>query len=156
MARMSFLEILTLHRELDELFLLHQEALVEGDLARAVELFRIYRAAVVRHAHDEERELLPLYASVPRERRHAAEVFVLEHQRLHELLARIEELLIACEDHPLSARQRVHLIEREASYKHLFEHHDERERLHLFPALDLLVPVTQRAELVARMQLRLS
>lgn len=151
---MSFSEILGLHRELDELFLLHQEALVEGELSRSLDLFSSYRAAVVRHAQDEERELLPLYESVHRERRHAAEVFVLEHQRLHELLARIEDMLIACGDRPLTSRQRVHLIEREASYKHLFEHHDERERQHLFPALDQLVPAEQRAELLARLRFR--
>ncbi len=151
---MSFAEILGIHRELDELFLCHQEALIEGDLSRALELLRRYRVAAVRHAQDEERELLPLYASVHRERRHAAEVFVLEHERLHELLARIEDLLISCGERPLTTRQRIHLIEREASYKHLFEHHDERERLHLFPALDQLVPTEQRAELLARLQFR--
>lgn len=146
----SFLEILGLHRELDELFLLHQEALLERDLGRALELFRRHRAAVQRHAQDEERELLPLYASVPRERRQAAEVFVQEHQRLHELLERIEALLLASFERPLDARAILHLIEREASCKHLFEHHDQRERTQLFPALDELVPEGQRAAILAR------
>ena len=150
----SFLDLLELHRDLDELFLRHQEALLERDPARALDLFRRHRAAVLRHAHDEERELLPIYASVPRERRQAAEVFVQEHERLHALLERIEALLVSRLDRPLDSRTILHLLEREASYKHLFEHHDQRERTQLFPALDELVPEGQRLDLLARLSFR--
>ncbi len=149
----SFLDLLGLHRDLEELFLLHQEALVERDLARALELFARYRSAVQKHAEDEERELLPIYASVPRERRQAAEVFVQEHRRLHELLDRLEDLLASSVGRPLDTRTVLHLVEREATYKHLFEHHDQRERTQLFPALDQLVPEDQRAAILARLSL---
>lgn len=150
----SFLDLLGVHRDLDELFLQHQEALLERDAARALELFRRHRAAVVRHAHDEERELLPIYASEPRERRHAAEVFVQEHARLHALLERLDALLVSRLDRPLDSRTVLHLLEREATYKHLFEHHDQRERTQLFPALDALVPESQRRDLLARLSFR--
>lgn len=150
----SFLDLLEVHRDLDELFLRHQEALLERDLPRAMGWLARHREAVVRHAHDEERELLPLYASVPRERRQAASVFVQEHQRLHEMLDRIETLLLSSADRPLEARTILHLLEREASYKHLFEHHDQRERSQLFPALDELVPEGQRAAILSRLLFR--
>jgi len=149
----SFLDVLGLHRDLEELFLSHQEALVERDAPRALELFRRYRSAVQKHAEDEERELLPIYASVPRERRQAAEVFVQEHQRLHELLERIDALLVSSTGRPLDTRTVLHLVEREATYKHLFEHHDQRERTQLFPALDALVPAGQRAAILERLSL---
>ena len=47
----SFLDLLELQRDLEELFLRHQEALLERDPSLALDLLRRHLSAVLRHSH---------------------------------------------------------------------------------------------------------
>ena len=57
----SFSDLLELHRQLDELFLEHQRALLRLNLARATELLDQYARELLAHIRDEEALLMPLY-----------------------------------------------------------------------------------------------
>jgi hemerythrin-like domain-containing protein len=147
----TFTALLGVHAELDQLFLAHQEALVAGDLARALDALADFRRAFELHARQEDERMLPLFDFDGIERRDRAEVFSLEHARLRELVARATGEMEAFErEGDPTPRRILRALEREASFKHLLEHHDARERSALYPRLDLRVdPGTRRRVLDA-------
>jgi hypothetical protein len=57
---MSFLEVLKVHKYLDELFLRHQEALLRLDIELAAERLMFYERELRRHMRVEEEWLLPV------------------------------------------------------------------------------------------------
>src|SRR5206468_7867779 len=58
---MSFAKLLEFHERLNELFLLHQEALLRLDLDLAAERLRIYERELRAHMRVEEDLLMPVY-----------------------------------------------------------------------------------------------
>ncbi len=57
--------LLEMHQHLDELFLSHQERLLEGELAPAAALLDAHSAFFELHAKHEEELLLPIYVGLP-------------------------------------------------------------------------------------------
>lgn len=148
---MEFASLDAMHEALDEQFLRHQECLVERDLPGARRHLRDFAAGMALHLAQEDDWLLPLYAARggPAPRGGAPEVFRLEHARIRELIdrvvARVERL-----DAAPGARELIALLERQATLKHVLEHHTERERAILYPRLQEVVPEAERDELVRR------
>jgi hemerythrin-like domain-containing protein len=148
----SFLRLLIPHGELDELFALHQEALLSLDIPLAMERLQKFERILCRHMADEEELLLPLY----RERAGcipggAVTLFQAEHRKMVQLVTQLrEQLARLAEGPPDLKRQVIHLLDQESLFKHLVEHHDLREQNFLYPTLDRVTSRAERRELLAR------
>jgi len=147
----SFTELLTIHDELNELFLRHQEALLQLDVPRAAVCLQDYERALHAHMRVEEQILLPIYERAGRIPGGPPEFFLGEHQRMREFVARFHNRLAELPGEPAQLPRRViQLFDEEATYKALCDHHDQRERNLFFPALDRVTSEEERAELLAR------
>src|SRR5215813_561854 len=90
---MSFAELLNVHGCLNELFLLHQEALLRLDLELAAELLRIYERELRAHMRVEEDLLMPVYERAGKIAGGPPGFFIGEHRRMLEFLARFAATL---------------------------------------------------------------
>lgn len=61
MEQVSFVSLADIHKDLKELFLQQQEALLDGDLTRAGNRLEEFEGRLLRHIRDEEEFLLPVY-----------------------------------------------------------------------------------------------
>lgn len=137
------------HQQLDELFLLHQEALLVQDFSLSVRCLALYHRALRLHIRQEDTLVLPLYAPLEAGAQWPSRVFSGEHRKLEALLGKVWTALAQLRRRP-SRRGVIELIEREKTLKHVAEHHHLRENEALFPALDAALPADQRAALIAR------
>jgi molybdopterin-guanine dinucleotide biosynthesis protein B len=145
----SFLSLLAAHAHLDALFLLHQEALLALDVASALQTLTQYQQALDAHMRYEEELLLPVYKRAGRIQGGAVEFFTGEHQRMREMLERIEEALDHLWRSPADLRRHIiELFDREAAFKQLAEHHDQRERNTFYPTLDKVTAEAERRTLL--------
>src|SRR5262249_40370281 len=84
----SFADLLELHRDLDEVFLEHQRALIRLELDRAQALLNKYEAQLLAHIRDEETLMIPLYRErVSAPVGGAAEIFLGEHEKIRQFVA---------------------------------------------------------------------
>jgi hemerythrin-like domain-containing protein len=148
---MSFAELPSIHESLNELFLLHQEALLRLDLETAAERLRIYERELRAHMRVEEDLLMPVYERAGRIAGGPPEFFIGEHRRMLEFLARFAATLDDLkEERGARAPRVIRLFDEEAMFKSLRDHHDMRERNILFPALDRVTGEAERRELITR------
>lgn len=149
MTERRFVELSRAHREIDALFLLHQEALVERNAREADRLLFLLGDSLRRHLDDEERHLFPVLAE-GREIPGATQGILLkEHERIFALLREIETRVERIDlESAGAARRIVELIDQEGVLKRLIEHHEAREESLVFPALDARVEAAERARLL--------
>jgi hypothetical protein len=148
---MSFAELLNVHERLNELFLLHQEALLRLDLELAVERLRIYERELRAHMQAEEELLTPVYERAGKIAGGPPEFFIGERRRMLEFLARFAAMLGELkEESGDPARGVIRLFDEEAMFKSLCDHHDMREGAIFFPALDRVTDEAERQELIGR------
>lgn len=136
--RRSLLELLDVHAELDELFFLHQERLLNLDLAGARTLLESYCRQLRAHIQMEERIVLPAYQALGITARGAgAHLVRAEHDKIGSWLDRLPGLLEPLTGRAeLTFRDIVPILDRHCTFKHLLEHHDRRERVFLYPLLE--------------------
>lgn len=147
----SFLVLLHTHEALDELFLLHQEAVLGLELPLATRQLDEFARGLREHIRVEEEILLPLYAQrVERIPRAGPELFSGEHERLSEALARFAAALEAFKTKGLKPRGALEYLDQQYIFKHLAEHHNLREEQYLYPLLDQVTAEDERRELLAR------
>ncbi|HEX8119192.1 MAG TPA: hypothetical protein VF521_18080 [Pyrinomonadaceae bacterium] len=79
------------------------------------------------------------------------QVSLLEHEKMRRLLAHFREQLPRLYELPEPSRALIKLLDQETTYKHLVEHHDEREGRHLYPALEQFTTEAEREDLLARL-----
>ena len=148
----SFLDVPALHRELDEMFYEHQRALLDFNFRGALERLADYESALLSHMCDEEELLLPLYAERAEIARGGArDFFILEHGKMRRHLAHFREQLPKLLTLPEPSRALLKLLDQETTYKHIVEHHDEREEKFLYPALERFTTEAERADLLRRL-----
>lgn len=124
------------HVAADALFLSHQEALLARDFAAAEARLSEFRAAVAGHIEVEEAEALPRYRALgPAPPGGAADLIVAEHRKIEQFMAKFAARLEAWRDREPEPREVIALLDAEAQFKHLMDHHDRRERAFLYPAL---------------------
>ncbi|MCY1016525.1 hemerythrin domain-containing protein [Pyxidicoccus sp. MSG2] len=153
----DFASLASLHRELEERFLQHQDALLDSDVALAAERLDGYEAALRRHLEAEEALLLPVFSRAGRIRGASPELFTGEHQRLLEFLARFRAELRALEPESAGFKRAVlRLLDAETTFKHLSHHHELREETYFFPALDSVTDEAERRELLAAFTARVA
>lgn len=147
----SFLDLLEFHRQLDEVFFRHQEALLASDVDRAVRILCVYEEALLDHMEDEESCLLPIYqqraTAVPGG---PVELFLGEHRKMREFVKEFRAALAAMKTQAGRALTRavVQLLDREFMFKHLVAHHDLREKNVLYPWLDRITTEEERPSLL--------
>ncbi len=147
---MGFEDVLLVHEHLRDLFFQHQESLLQLDLRSALERLEVYRRELAAHMRVEEELLLPVYRRAGAIPGGPPEFFTGEHERMRQFLARIAESLKDMQgDRTNLARQVIRVFDEEAAYKSLNDHHDQRERNILFPALDRVTTDEERSELIA-------
>jgi len=145
----SFLSLLDIHDRIEEIFLVHQEALLDLDIPLAAASLRRFGEALRHHIQVEEDILLPIYQQAPPPPGGATELFRGEHRKLCEFLDRFEQLLALMQDRPADLKRRIlHLYDLQASFKNLMEHHDLREKNIFYPTLDAITSRREREALL--------
>jgi len=151
MAELSFVSLLDIHKALKELFLQHQEALLDGDLTRAGKRLDEFEGRLLHHIREEEELLLPVYERAGAIPGGPPALFTGEHKRMQELLAGFKQVLSSLEQSPDGRKRGIlWLLDRQATFKNLMEHHDLREANILYPALDRVTSEAERREILAR------
>jgi hypothetical protein len=142
----AFSRLLEVHQELEDIFLLHGECLLEGELSLAREVLETYRALLRLHMQHEETVLFPLYLEVGVAPRFPLLLYSGQHKKLNALLDAIIRRLHGLEGRGSAVRRQVlSVFDQETTFKHLVEHHDGAERDGLFARLDEAV-VSERAQ----------
>lgn len=152
MASTTFAVLNDVHHWLDELFLQHQDAVLAHDVPEAQRRLAAYKTALISHIDDEDHRLVPVYdARTANIQGGGTQFFFGEHVKLQEILAHCEQLLDGLDglDGDAWSRQAIALLDREAFYKSLVEHHHAREQNILFPWLDKVTSDGERADLLA-------
>jgi hemerythrin HHE cation binding domain-containing protein len=152
----TFSDLLGLHRQLDDLFLQHQRALMRLDLNRAASLLDEYEVQLLAHIRDEEELMIPLYqerAAAPIGA--AAEIFLGEHEKLRRFLGLFKEEMEKIRKSDDIERGALFLIDSQHLFKRLLVHHDTREKKMLYPLLDEVTSEAERRELFSRLELSL-
>jgi hemerythrin-like domain-containing protein len=147
----SFQSLVAVHRQLDELFLSHQEALLSMNIALASERLGVFEQALKQHMRDEEELLLPVYTRAGRIAGGPPEFFTGEHRRMLEFIDRFKlELNRLGECQEDLKRRIIRLLDQEAAFKNLVEHHDEREFNILYPTLDQVTDAAERKSILSK------
>jgi len=149
--RLSFLSLLEIHEHLNEMLLLHQEALLALDVELALASLKQFEIQLRAHMHVEEDLLLPVYARAGRIQGGPIEFYTGEHKRMLEFLGRFTERLEKLKANPENLKRGIiELFDDEAQFKQLMQHHDAREENILYPTLDKVTSKEERVELLSR------
>ncbi len=133
--------LLEAHDKLETAFALHQEAIMLLDLRSARSMLNAYRALLAVHMRHEEGVVLALFRRAGTIKRWPEVLYTGQHTKMNEHLSRIDaclEKLTGFDGRTLRCQLQA-LLDLEASYKHLVEHHDGAERQGLFPTVDTLL-----------------
>jgi hemerythrin-like domain-containing protein len=144
----GFLSLLETHDHLDELFTLHQKAVLVMRWPLAVELLNAYRSLLTLHVDHEEERLLPLFHRSGKIAGAPVELFTGQHRKMFVQLARVAGLLAAIEQNDDICRSAIAVLDHETAFKHLVEHHDGAEAEHFYPALQRVASTQEVAEIV--------
>ncbi len=143
--------LLDIHEELEEMFFEHQKKLIRFEFEAALELLEKYETAILKHIEDENTHLLPIYAERGEQKLGAAvQMFYDDHERLKAHLVQFREEIGNLKTDPEPDRKLIWLLEREAFYKKLCDHHDIRETRFLYPELDRITSDEEKAELLSK------
>lgn len=150
----NFLDLLALHRQLDELFFEHQRALMRLDLHAASQALANYETALLAHIADEEELMLPIY----RERVQppvggAAEIFFGEHEKLRQYLSLFKQEMGRLRLEGDLERRVLFLIDSQHIFKRLLVHHDTREKNILYPLLNDCTGASEKETLLSALKL---
>lgn len=129
-----FDSLLDLHHEFAEDLLLHQEALVRGDLAAARAGIEALAAKIEAHIVHEETKILPVVERAGGWSRIGDPRFYREeHEKIRSTLAALVAKTAGLA--PGAHRAIALLVGEEHAFRALLEHHDDRERRALYPDL---------------------
>ncbi len=149
-SNLSFGQIAELHHEHEQLFYLHQKALIDRQVNVAFELLQKYEHLLNEHILLEEKMLFPVYAAHEKE---GGEVilFTGEHKRIKEFVQRFYEWLYAIKQASADEQDKLmlKLLDHQALFKGLIEHHHRREEIYLFPTLDEVLKGYQKNKVLA-------
>lgn len=144
-------ELLEIHKDLDELFFMHQCKLLNRDYDVALEILEQYEQALLIHIKDENENLIPIYAKRGNiAKGGAVQMFLDEHEKLanHLVLFKVEVKGLSNEKEV--EKRLLWLLERESFFKKLCDHHDIRETNFLYPELDRITTDEEKIELLNR------
>jgi hypothetical protein len=151
------MELDRLHQHVDELFLHHQVYLMRDDIENAMRLFERIYEYTNQNIKDEEEFLIPFYAAHPAIIKPGGAVYFFERE--HKLLRReMRKYLKLYGEYLLEPGSveidLVKIFDEYYTLKDLFDHHDARERVFLFAALDKIMPDSQKSDILSRIAKR--
>ena len=142
-------ELLDIHQDLERIFFRHQQKLLHFEFDAALEILDEYERALLKHISDENTHLLPIYIERGDIKRGgAAQMFFDEHEKMIDHIAFFKEETAKLKSEETVDEKLVWLIEREAFYKKLHDHHDIRETNFLYPELDRITSDEEKLELL--------
>lgn len=145
----SFSELLDTHRHLEELFYNHQEALLDLDVSRALQVLLQFEVELKKHIELEEEHLMPIYKMTDFSKGGAPEIFINEHRKLVSLLCDLRKNLEILISRPhIEKKNIIAILDSETMFKKVFSHHDKREEALFFPALDSVTNPDERRKLL--------
>ena len=128
------------HQALNQLFFVHQEAVLLGELPRAIDALHQFTSAHNLHKDFEDTQLLTRLEELDDPGGWPASLYGHEHNKITSLLTQLEKDLLRLNARELSGTalriELIELLDREKSIKGLCEHHQEREEAGMLPALD--------------------
>lgn len=148
MSNDGFLSLLETHDHLDELFSLHQQAVLLMRWPLAVELLDAYRSLLSLHVEQEEELLLPLFERAGGVERAPTVLFKGQHRKMFAQLERIAALLSGAQQHEDVRRGAIEVLDLETGFKHLVEHHDGAEVDHFYPTLQRMGTEQETVDIV--------
>jgi len=144
--------IVRCHQELNELFLLHQEAVLLGNFDDAILLMDCFRELHHLHMSFEDESLIPGLDGLGERGRWPASLYRDEHAKVQELMGKTENNLLLLSKGQLSnkalRREIIAFLDREKTFKGLCEHHQEREEAGMLPELDRQTEAKWRASII--------
>jgi hemerythrin-like domain-containing protein len=123
------------HLYLDELLHLHQEALLEKDIALALEFWQLHIRMLRLHIELEEQWLLPALERFVVKPAWGAAIYRAEHGKILSLGDKLSQTLGSLQHMVPGRRVLIALLDKQRSYKNVLEHHEEREEKGLLPEL---------------------
>ncbi len=153
MDETQFTDVITrCHEELDELFLLQQEALVQAKLEAALTLLGCFGELHQFHMDFENERLIPALTKLGDPGQWPASLYSSEHDKVQELLQKAERRLLSLHEARLSSRETrrgvIVLMDEQKTLKGVCEHHQEREQVGLLPELDKLADSQWRTSII--------
>jgi hypothetical protein len=128
------------HLDLRELFMQHQEFLLQGQFDKALACLNHYDICHQTHAQLEERHLFPEFANIERQSRWDISLYEKEHEKIASLFETISNDLYWLSEQQLTEsqirRNIIALLDKEKTFKGLTEHHEEREEEAMLKELD--------------------
>lgn len=126
------------HRQLDELLMLHQEALIVQNLDAANAALRIFAKFLKAHLDLEDELLISLHDGLKIEKNWRTLIYQEEHKKLVDLLGNIQNTMSRPPEDEKEELRRwvIELIDYERTFKNVMEHHEEREEKGLLTELD--------------------
>lgn len=144
------------HDQLNEVFLLHQEALLLNALPLAVDFLSVFHELIALHIAVENEHINPLHAELINDARWKTTLYVAEHDKILSLINTLSDKLSDKLQHIFSAQehhkenhnektehtQKAHnrwiidILDYERTLKNVMEHHEEREEKGLLAELD--------------------
>jgi len=119
------------HLDLRELFLRHQEFLLQGQFDKALASLNHYDVCHQVHARLEERYLFPEFVKIKRKSRWDVSLYEKEHEKIESLFENISNDLQWLSEQQINdsqlRRNIIALLDMEKTFKGLTEHHEERE-----------------------------
>ena len=144
-------ELLDLHHDLEEIFFAHQCKLLRFEFDEALAILEQYERALLTHIADENEHLLPIYAERGTiAKGGAVQMFLDEHEKLQNHIQLFKEEIANFANEPELEKRLIWLLEREAFFKKLADHHDIRETNFLYPELDRITSDEEKLELLSR------
>jgi hemerythrin-like domain-containing protein len=141
----TFSALLSEHAELEQIFDRHQRALISKDIGAAAANIMMFESHLMQHITFEEDVILPLYKSKNAEVEGGnLPIFQAEHRKLREFAARLTRHTTALYSTTDILGSILKILEEEALFKGLFDHHALREQNLLFPRLDAMTTELER------------
>ena len=142
-------DLLTLHVELDEMFLAHQRRLLHFDFNGAFSILDEYESFLLSHMNDEEKILLPIYKSRGSQTPCGnAQLFLKEHSRMREWVTFFKQQITKLAADATPEGDLIRLLDRQSFFKRLCSHHDRREADFLYFELDRITSDSEKADLL--------
>ena len=124
------------HRQIDEMLMLHQEAVIVQDIPLAEEALRLFSKLLKVHIELEDELLISRHEQLASEIRWRTRVYKEEHVKLFDLLGNIRQMLRKAPEATEMRRWVIDIIDYERTFKNVMEHHEEREEKGLLLELD--------------------
>ena len=115
---------------------MHQALLLLREFELSLQVFDASVRLLELHMRHEEEWLMPLYRQRGALPRFPEVLYLGQHRKMRAQLRALRAQLVALENGPGVLAAIISAFDREASYKHLAEHHDGAEAQGLFKALD--------------------